>query len=416
MRSLLHWLGRFSGLAVGGHAGRLAELLVDVSVLYQQDAGTGIQRVVRSLLLALGENAPPGFRVRPVYATKTRSYRYADPDFLWRKPGQRLDPGEPLRPRSGDIFFGLDLCAHILPRHRRRLRAWRRRGVTMQLVVYDLLPVLRPDWFSERMTRNFRQWLHFLAWEADSALCISADVEHRLRGWLAQHHPNASAHMSIGRLPMGTDIPVPVSGHGIEALPEDSIAKPYILMVGTIEPRKAYDRALDAFERVWSVYEKDAPNLVIVGRSGWKTEELQSRLHRHPEAGRRLFWLADADDAVLARCYGRCEGLLITSLGEGYGLPVVEALRIGRPVLARDLPVFREIGGSRVTYFTNDSPAALAKTIMDWIEVPGACTVGVGEGWDQAARRLANALSATSSPATGRRNEAIPLHGISNAA
>ena len=85
-------------------AGRPPEILVDVSVLYRQDVGTGIQRVVRSLVLALEVRAVEGHRVRPIYAARRRAYRYADPDFLRKGGGDRVEPGEPLRPQPGDIF------------------------------------------------------------------------------------------------------------------------------------------------------------------------------------------------------------------------------------------------------------------------------------------------------------------------
>ena len=71
----------------------------------------------------------------------------------------------------------------------------------------------------------------------------------------------------------------------------------YFLSVGTLEPRKAYPLAIDAFEQLWAAGQE--VRYVIVGRPGWNTQALQRRLRQHSEYGRRLLWLDDAEDADL---------------------------------------------------------------------------------------------------------------------
>ena len=129
-------------------------------------------------------------------------------------------------------------------------------------------------------------------------------------------------------------------------------SRPSLLMVGTLEPRKGHTQALDAFELLWA--DGVEANLVIIGHEGWHVEDLVSRLTRHRFAGKYLFWLSQADDHVLSLAY-KDRRLLAASEGEGFGLPLIEAARYGLPILARDLPVFREVAGKH-------APTSRAKT------------------------------------------------------
>jgi glycosyltransferase involved in cell wall biosynthesis len=129
---------------------------------------------------------------------------------------------------------------------------------------------------------------------------------------------------------------------------------------------------------------------------------LVARLRAHPERGRRLLWIEDADDADLLAAYHDSTALLACSLGEGVGLPLVEAAAHGLPVLARDLPVFREVGDPGVTYFQGETAAALVAALDDWIarwtrgEIPAPVPAS-GHRWRDSAEALLLALRATRS-------------------
>ena len=136
-------------------------------------------------------------------------------------------------------------------------------------------------------------------------------------------------------------------------------------MVGTIEPRKGHEQALDAFELLWS--SGTDVNLLIIGHNGWLTQQLTRRISHHAEKERRLFWLDNADDAVLEMAYASADALLAASIGEGFGLPLVEASHRGVPVIARALPVFREIMGDYPSYFESETPEELAQHLIQWL-------------------------------------------------
>jgi len=269
--------------------------------------------------------------------------------------------------RAGDRFLGLDLSAHLLPKYTSQLRAWRQNGASVHLVVYDLLPLLRPDWFSDAAGAHFRKWMDILLVEADRAICISDQVANDLQQQLAGR-PEAK-RLAIGRLQMGGDIEATIPTTGICEDVTTLVARlrfrPAILMVGTIEPRKGYDVSLAAFDYLWREHSAEVPDLVIVGKAGWKTSSLQEAIRSHREYNRRLHWLDSASDEGLCQLYEACRGLLMASHGEGFGLPLIEAAMHRRRVLARDLPVFREQKLPGVLFFTDDSPAALGGRLME---------------------------------------------------
>lgn len=350
---------------------RRPRMLVDVSVIIRHDAATGIQRVVRSVWSKLASMAFLPFDVMPVYATATHGYCFAPIDFLSR----RTSPEHlPVGAACGDHFLGLDLVAHHLPKYVEQISAWRANGASLHFVVYDLLPLSRPDWFEAATCHHFARWFETIKDHADQVLCISETVAQDVR--LRTFYSSAHDRLKVSRLQLGGNImdSVPSTGcsAGMQALLDRLRSRPTILMIGTIEPRKGYDRALDAFERLWAEDRKSAPNLVIVGKRGWKTAGLQQRLQEHPELGRRLYWRENASDEELTRLYDSSVAVMMTSFDEGFGLPAVEAATHGRWVLTRDLPVFREQRLPNLRYFSDDSPDALGREVLALIRTAQA--------------------------------------------
>jgi len=358
---------------------RQRRLLVDISVLARDDAHTGIQRVVRAVLAELTRFPPDGFVVCPVVASRRMSYRFlafgaAQSDFSGQWRALPI-----VRACQGDVFLGLDYSAHIIPARRRDLRRWQRLGVKLAFVVYDILPMLNPEWFSKKAVINHGRWLRFVSRNADGLVCIShavaADMARQLVGIGRTEAPQ------ITTIRLGADIPGSEPSRGLSdeaaALVQAMKIRPAVIMVGTIEPRKGYDLAIDAFEHLWASdmsppHSQSEPRamLVVVGRPGWKTDALQQRLRRHPQAGRLLHWFEDASDELLESLYPASAGLLFASRGEGFGLPLIEAARHGRPILARDLPVLREIAPSWTRFFAGEDPSVLAAEVARWLEKP----------------------------------------------
>ena len=387
----------------------IGQLLVDVSVIYQSDARTGIQRVVRSLLVQLLQAPPSGYKVCPIFATRQHGYCYANPDFLKASAQAPVAGGMPLRAEvqvhSGDIFLGLDLAAHLLPRHQAQVLRWKKSGVKVHVLVYDLLPLQHPEWFTPKTTRNFKRWIKWLAVYADSAICISKTVKLELGTRLSASFALPSTALPASTIVLGANIDASAPSIGIPPNSRFLLARlrntPAVLMVGTLEPRKGYDQALAAFEQLWQ-QQDTTPLLVIVGRPGWKTEALQEKLRIHPQVGKRLFWLEDVSDEYLAHLYAACAGVLVASRAEGFGLPLIEAALHNKPVLARDLPVFREIALPGVTFFSGEGASSLAAAIPAWLQKTrhedGASLSQNVSTWQTAAEQLLNSLRLSGEP------------------
>ncbi|MCA1854370.1 glycosyltransferase [Massilia oculi] len=380
------------------------QLLVDVSAVVQSDLKTGIQRVVRSILLSLIADPPPGFRIEPVYSHGgNRSYQYARQFGLQMvgegNNGALLMEDAPVELRPGDVFFGLDLFTNGTSQNEQLLLSMRDRGVGIYFVVFDILPMLRPDVFPFGTEQYFGDFLRTVHKVSDGVLCISRAVADELAAWIASQGLQRRAPLRLGHFHLGADIDASAPSFGLPPDADQVLAalkqRPSFLMVGTVEPRKGHTQSLDAFELLW---ERGVDvNLVVVGKQGWMMEKLCERMAAHPEAGRRLFWMNGISDEMLLKLYGGAAALLSPSEGEGFGLPLIEAAQHGIPIIARSLPVFREVAGEHAYYFDGLAPRDLADAIAAWLDLQRAGQAPQSTGmpwltWDQSAQQVLDGL------------------------
>lgn len=345
-------------------------LYVDVTELAHKAGQTGIQRLVREMLRALLANPPVGFQVEAVRAMPGEPYRHAR--AFARELGVAEIEGDDslMDARAGDVFLGLDHSMYAVIANTGQLAAMRERGVRLWFVCNDVLPLTNPEWFPPEVHVAFKAWLETIARIADGVACISRVTENELRRQL-DALPVARQRMPVlGHFRLGSDIATSngagaAIGPGEAGMLERLRELPSFLMVGTLEPRKGHAQALEAFEQLWAQGENVA--LVVVGLPGWMTEVIQRRIRHHDELGKRLFWFMRAGDALVAKLYATCTALLAPSQGEGFGLPLVEAARHGLPVLARDMPIFREVAGTHATYFSGLDATSLASAVREWL-------------------------------------------------
>jgi len=353
----------------------IRQLLVDVTIMVLLgDSRTGIQRVTRAILAQLLENPPAGYRVEPVFRVPHGIYRYAR-KFV--SNCLQLDSftmeDAPVAVNRGDVFLGLDWDPGIGADHQAAnwLRHHRHRGMRTFFIVHDLLPLRQPEWFEPRMKGVFEAGFSAICQVADGLICVSRAVADELSAWFEVNLPSDTRPLEIGYFHHGSNIEASWPSCGLtsddQTILKALTGREVLVMIGTVEPRKGHSQALSAMEHLWE--EGENLSLMICGKQGWMMESIAQRIRSHPELGHRLFWMEQATDEVLLRLYSIASGMLMASEGEGFGLPLIEAAEHGVPIIARDLPVFREVAGEHAFYFSGTHPTDLADALRSWLKL-----------------------------------------------
>lgn len=242
---------------------------------------------------------------------------------------------------------------------------FRSNGGHVCAVLYDLIPFTHPDTVAEGTRIAHTQWWAEAPLHVDSIMCISRSVRDDYLAW--QEKKKLARKLlpeKVGYFYLGAELKQndPV----IQIL---TSSLPTYLVVGSLEPRKNHAFILDAFEQLWR--QGYDVNLAIVGAFGWKSEKLLDRIQHHPEFGRKLILIRDASDRDLTALYDKSEALIIASLAEGFGLPIVEAFQRGTKVICSDIPVFKEVAGNRAVYFDLASRESLASRVSESVDALG---------------------------------------------
>ncbi|MGU3392506.1 glycosyltransferase family 4 protein [Sphingomonas sp. M1A8_2b] len=141
---------------------------------------------------------------------------------------------------------------------------------------------------------------------------------------------------------------------------------PYFVVVGTIEGRKNHLLLLQVWKRLVERLGDAAPRLVLVGQRGWEAEGAFALLDRSIALQGMVIERGRCDDRELAGLLKGARALLMPSFAEGFGMPVIEALQLGAPVIASDLAVFREIADTIPTFIPVHDAGEWERTILDF--------------------------------------------------
>jgi alpha-1,2-rhamnosyltransferase len=233
-------------------------------------------------------------------------------------------------------------------------------GARIATIVYDLIPLSQPQFCAPVYRRQFAAWLQEALRRSDAILCISEASRVELEGYCRE---TSLACPPTASFRLGGDLP---PANTATAPARDSIRKlaggpGFFLTVGSIEPRKNHALLLDVFEQLWQ-RGIDAV-LVVVGRPTDGTQATVARFRRHARLGRSLFFYDDASDAELELLYRGARAVILATLAEGFGLPLVEARQRGCEVIASRLPAFEEIADEGVRLFTPGDATALAALV-----------------------------------------------------
>ncbi len=195
-------------------------------------------------------------------------------------------------------------------------------------------------------------------------LSPGGQAEHRAGGGQAEHMIDGSRVHAVILGPGSVSVETP--GERPEGTPDR-----YVLHVGTLEPRKSLPTLLEAWRLLRAApedREPDLPMLVLCGRLGWKSDLLRHEI----DAARAAGWLVHygyLPDEQVAALYRDALLVAMPSIYEGFGLPAVEAMVAGIPLMCSDIPVLREVAGDAAVYVTPERPerwaAALKRVLGD---------------------------------------------------
>jgi glycosyltransferase involved in cell wall biosynthesis len=323
---------------------------IDARAASEVPAGRG--RVVRELLRALAARGEEHHYV--LYARKRWSDADLDADarFSWRL----LDARDPwwhmraARAANGECDVFLSSNSYLTTRFLR---------IPSVPIVYDLAtfePEMRPN-------RRSQVIEHLTLGPAVRRASALVAISQATAQALSERYPRAAARTVVALLGVapqlnGTGAPLAAD----ELAPNATAPLPppgFVLAVGTLEPRKNLPRLVEAYMSLDEESQRAHP-LVVVGALGWDTNGTLQALRSLGERCQMLGYVADAE---LAELYRRCALFCYPSLGEGFGLPVLEAMAAGAAVLTSNVSSLPEVGGEAVAYADPHSAADIASQL-----------------------------------------------------
>jgi len=253
-------------------------------------------------------------------------------DYLWSRRS-RLAGITKSVPRDA-IYLNVAQFWLELPRY----FAWleQRDDVRVVFFVHDLLPLDYPEYFRPGYRVLFQRRFKTLARWGGAFIVSSDAVGERLRkGLKAAQRPQVPIHVAA--------LPSPLASITAPIADDDLGGQPYFVLISTIEPRKNHLLVLNIWRELAADNRCGVPKLVLVGGSGWEHEQVTDMLDRCEAIRPYVFHTTRLSSAGLARLLAGAQALLMPSFDEGYGLPIVEALALGTPVIASDIATFHEI-------------------------------------------------------------------------
>lgn len=241
-----------------------------------------------------------------------------------------------------------------------RIVSWLRHRPDIKSVfmLHDVIPLERPELVSSKDQRRHRRIVDRTARYASGLIASTAAAREAVL--------NALCSRGRSKIPVET-VPFPVAPVFLENDgPDQELSEcDYFVVCGTIEPRKNHHLLLNVWRELVAQRGQRAPKLIIVGSPGWGAGSVLGALERCRTLHDRVILARGLSSPALRRLIGHAKALLMPSFAEGFGLPIIEALAVGTPVIASDIPAHREIAGNLAVYRDpTDGPGWLADVCM----------------------------------------------------
>lgn len=224
-------------------------------------------------------------------------------------------------------------------------------------LIHDLIPISHPQFCRPGEAERHRARMINALVSATGLICNSEVTRHAMEDF--------SRHVG---LPMPRAIVAWISGSPVPTEPTPKVlTKPFFVTLGTIEGRKNHVLLLNVWNSLVSRLGDRAPMLIIVGQRGWEADAAFAILDSGGKLDGYVVELPRCDDEELAGWLVGARSLLMPSFAEGFGLPIIEALQQGVPVIANNLPVYREVAGDIPTYLNPSDAHAWEQRIEDFM-------------------------------------------------
>lgn len=232
----------------------------------------------------------------------------------------------------------------------------RRYGLRPLYFLHDLIPMSFPEYGRPGEAERHRRRLSTMLTTARGLIVNSSATGQELEAYAASLGVAVPPWIEAHLAPPG--FPSPTA--------ERPIPEPYFVVLGTIEPRKNHLLLLKLWRQWVDRLGRDIPRLVVIGQRGWECEQVADMLERCEALQGIVVELPECDDAALANWLRHAQALLFPSFAEGYGIPLVEALSLGTPVIASHLPVFRELAHDIPEYLDPLDGMGWRQAILDY--------------------------------------------------
>jgi glycosyltransferase involved in cell wall biosynthesis len=256
--------------------------------------------------------------------------------------------GREIWPREDDIYFILG-AFWLSPAYERIIVGLKEVGVKVGVYVFDMIPITHREFVTAQTASDFRARIFEILQLCDFVLTISEYVSQEVRKFVGARLLRT---IPVGTVPLGHELKPSIASKGqIGAEVREVAESDFVLCVCTIEKRKNHQLLLDLWRDLVATEGDAVPTLVLVGKWGWKVENLRKQLEESSYLRGKIKVLSTIADTELAYLYQRCLFSIYPSFAEGWGLPVGESLANGKPCLASHATSIPEVGGELAVYF-----------------------------------------------------------------
>lgn len=355
----------------------MKKIYIDVSMVIVGTNFTGIPRVVMEVSRRLHQSKKLDL-VFLEYNQKRDDFEIIDgkgfADFCVEKKGNRgkLRTGRHIAlngMEEDSVFFDMDAVWKTRVRRSYLYPRLKKKGVKIIPFVQDIIGVTHPQFCPVDDMLNFLDFVGAIGAYGDEIVVTS----HSTKNAVEELYGKLDVSCPLVKIvPLGGDFKQgqkrkPGQNPVSEEVIKITQAGPYLLMVGTIDPRKNHRLLIDAYDKG---LKELGMHLVIAGHKGWDVDELLERMEGHEDFNRGLFHVNGASDEEIDYLYEHCYALAFPSYIEGYGLPVIESMAKGVPVIAADTPINMEVGGEYALYFGQDKPGELVEAVSGLLKNP----------------------------------------------